>query len=234
MKTIRKVIAGFLAYAFALSITGPAFAQAVNPSGTTGYNGPVIIGSQAGGLAGSYYKSLASGTMAAGLAANAPVFSFRYGGTGYAIIKNVTVSVANGGTAFTAGTANLSMYAARAFTASDSGGTAGTLTGNNGKLRTSFGTTNVADFRIASTAALTAGTRTLDTDPIANFVAGIPATTANYQIVNPVTSYQARDQAGDYPFTLANNEGFVIQANVPATGTWSFTVTVIWDEFATY
>jgi hypothetical protein len=33
---------------------------------------------------------------------------------------------------------------------------------------------------------------------------------------------------------LAQNEGFVVRATVPATGTWQFGVTVVWTEVASY
>jgi len=33
---------------------------------------------------------------------------------------------------------------------------------------------------------------------------------------------------------LANNEGFVIEATVPATGVWFFDVKVDWEELAAY
>lgn len=235
MTSFRKIIGALVAIAFlAAAVAPPALAQAVNPSGATGYSGPVAIGQNLGGLTGSYSKTLTSGTIGAGIAANAPVFSFRYGGSGFAVIKEINIEVVNAGTAFTAGVGRLDVFSARAFTASDSGGTAGTLTGNNGKLRTSLGTTGVSDIRIASTAALTPGTRTLDTNSIANIVMAVPATTTNYQMAGPNEVVYGRNQAGDYPMVLATNEGFVMQANMPATGTWTFSVTVQWDEYAAF
>jgi hypothetical protein len=39
---------------------------------------------------------------------------------------------------------------------------------------------------------------------------------------------------GEHPLVLAQNEGFVIQATVPATGVWFFAVKVDWVEIATY
>lgn len=233
MTSFRKIIGAIVAAAF-LASSAPALAQAVNPSGATGYSGPVAIGQNLGGLTGSFSKTLTSGTIGAGIAANAPVFSFRYGGSGYAVIKEINVEVVNAGTAFAAGVGRIDIIPARSFTASDTGGTAGTLTGNNGKLRTSLGTTGVSDIRISSTAALSAGTRTLDSDPIANIVMAVPATSTNYQMAGPNDVAYGRNQAGDYPMVLATNEGFVMQANMPATGTWTYSVTVQWDEYAAF
>jgi hypothetical protein len=36
------------------------------------------------------------------------------------------------------------------------------------------------------------------------------------------------------PMVLAQNEGVVIRATVPATGTWGHGVTMAWSEVATY
>lgn len=210
-----------------LAVYGVALAQ---PGSPPAYGPPGVATVPYPGLAGAYSKSLTSGTIGAGIAANAPVYSFRYGGTGVAIVRTVCISVANAGTAFTAGNANLSLYAARAFTASDSAGTAGTLTGNNGKLRTSFSTTAVSSIQIANTGALTAGTRTLDTDPLSSVNIPVPATTTNYSLLS--ASCAPWGPAGDvaYPLLLATNEGFVIQTNMPATGTWTLQVRVDWEE----
>lgn len=210
------------------------FAQAANPPATTYAYGPQgqPISPIAGGLLGSYSKSLQSGLIAAGLAANAPVFSLRYGGTGIAVVRRVNISAVDDTTGFAVGVVSFQMFNARAFTASDSGGTAGTLTGNNGKLRTSLATTAVSSIQIANTAALTPGTRTLDTDPLAGLVTGTIATIAA-PIVGLTTLYEPT-QAGDYPLELANNEGFVIQATVPGTGTWRLQVRIDWEEYSAF
>lgn len=210
------------------------FAQAANPPATTYAYGAQSqpIGPIAGGLLGAYSKSMTSGTIAASLAANSPVFAFRYGGTGIAVIRRVNVSIANTATAFVAGNGSLSMISARAFTASDTGGTAGTLTGNNGKLRTSLATTAVSQIMIANTGTNSAGTRTLDTDPMASIALGF-TTTAGSQILGNTALYEP-SQAGDYPLELANNEGFVIQATVAGTGTWVLQVRVDWEEYSAF
>lgn len=184
------------------------------------------------GALGSYAKGMVSGTVAAGLTAASPVYSFRYNGTGVAVIRRIRISVAGTATAFAAGNAHLDGFVARAFTASDSGGTAGTLTGNNAKLRTSFGTTGVASIQIANTGTLTAGTRTLDTDPFATVDIAIGTGTST-QVVAPNSVFY-EPKAGEFPLVLAPNEGFVIQATVPATGTWLFAVGVEWDELPAF
>jgi hypothetical protein len=183
------------------------------------------------GALGSYKKALNSGTMAAGLGANSPVFSFRYAGANLCLIKRVGLSLGDLA-GFTAGLMDFNIFVARSFTASDSGGTPGTLTGNNGKLRTSYATTGVADIRISSTATLTAGTRTLDADP--QGVLSISAIATAGQPMVPLIQELFRAFPGEQPLVLAPNEGFVIQALVPATGTWQFGVETTWDEVASW
>lgn len=237
---IRKsFIAASLLLSAAIGIlhNGAAAAQAANPPPTTYAYGQAgqAIAPLYGGLLGSYAKTLTSGTIGAGASAASPIYSMRYTGPGVAVVKRVTVA-ATSLTAFAAGVGNIQLFAARAFTASDSGGTAGTLTGNNGKLRTSFATTAMGDIRVSSTAALTPGTRTLDTDPLGGFEFGIAGATptADTTFVPPGTLLINPKNAGDYPLVLATNEGFVIQATVPITGTWTASVFVEWDEYANY
>ncbi len=182
-------------------------------------------------LLGSYCMGANTGLMAAGLAGGSPIYSFRYGGANLAIVRKLSAEANDVSTAFVAGSAKLDVIAARSFSASDTGGTAATLTGNNGKLRTSFATTAVSDLRISSTATLTAGTRTLDAQPLATVE--FPVSTAIDAALIPTTVlYQA--QVGESPLVLATNEGFVIQATVPGTGTWSASVRVCWDEVSAF
>jgi hypothetical protein len=182
------------------------------------------------GSLGIYSIAGVSGTMAAALAAASPIFSFRWTTTNVAVIKRVSIS-AGGITAFTAGSFLLNLFAARSFSASDTGGTAATLTGNNQKLRTSMGTLTVGDIRWSATATLTAGTRTKDANPLASAVGSTTATAGTF-LIPPTDLILAK--AGDYPLVLAQNEGFVIEATVPATGTWQFAATVQWEELAAY
>ena len=184
------------------------------------------------GTLGSYSYGQSTGTMAAGLAAAAPIFSFRWSsGAAVAIVNRVRLNVAGTATAFTAGLASFELMAARVFTVADSAGAAATLTGNSFKRRTSFGTTLVGDIRASTTATLTAGTRTLDAGAAANLIVSIPTTASVTHVSNAdMINYTM----GDYPLTLSQNEGFIVRATVPATGTWIATVNVDWTEVATY
>lgn len=184
------------------------------------------------GSLGIYSLAAPSGTMAAGLAAAAPVYSFRWThATNLCVVKKVVISAGNTVTAFAAGICQFQLFAARSFSVSDSAGTSILPTGNFNKLRTSMGTTLLGDVRISSTAVLTVGTRTLDTNPLGSITVSVPAV-AGTTILGPSALFQAQD--GDYPCIFAQNEGMVIQTTVPATGTWTFSVQVQWEELTSY
>jgi len=187
------------------------------------------------GALGIYVKSLTTGTMAAGLAAASTVYSWRWGdATRLGVVQYHELDGFGGSaTAFTAGFALIKMFAARSFTASDTGGTAGTLTGNNSKLRTSMGTTLLTDVRISSTAALGAGTRTLDTDGMAQYAFTI-GTATSIQYITNVPLFGFESQGNEMPFVCAQNEGFIDQATVPATGTWQAGFTTRWGEVTAF
>lgn len=186
------------------------------------------------GALGSYRLSLLSGTMAAGLTANAEVFQFRWtDATRICVVTSVIWDGLSGSaTAFAAGFAKVDMLVARSWTADGSGGVAATISGNNAKQRTSMGSTLLGAVRASSTAALTAGTKTLDTQAVGQYSAAI-GTGTSVQWMPQFDLFHA-DPGGESPLILAQNEGFVIRATVPATGTWQFGATVCWTELAAY
>jgi len=186
------------------------------------------------GALGSYRLSLLSGTMAAGLAANSEVFQFRWSdATRICVVTSIIWDGLSGSaTSFAAGFGKVDVLAARSWTADGSGGTPATLTGNNQKQRTSMGTTLLGAARISSTAALTAGTKTLDAQAIAQYSATFGTTTSTQWM--PMVDLFHADPGSESPLVLAQNEGFVIRATVPATGTWQFGCTVTWTELTAY
>lgn len=186
------------------------------------------------GAFGSYRMSLLSGTMAAGLAANSEVVQFRWSdATRLCVVTSIIFDGLSGSaTAFAAGFGKVDLLTARSWTADGSGGNAATLTGSNCKQRTSMGTTLLGAARIASTAALTAGTKTLDAQALGQYSAAFGTGTSIQWI--PQFDMFHIDPGGEHPLVLAQNEGFVVRATVPATGTWQFGVTVCWTEVASY
>lgn len=157
----------------------------------------------------------ASGALT-GAAANAAVFSFRNISANPVVVRRVGIGfvVTTGFT--TAQELRWGLRFARGFTASDTGGTAIGLTGNECKVRTSLDTLTSVDCRISSTGALTAGAKVLDTSHLGMIGAYAAATTAG-NILPPAPDNLLKQDSDDYPLVLAQNEGFNIM-NVVAMG----------------
>lgn len=181
--------------------------------------------------------ALKSGIMAAGLAANSEIFQFRnVDATNLRTVRVLAavLSAVTDTTGFTAGAGFFDLVPARAWTVDGSGGAAATLTTNNGKLRTAnqggASTLGVAGaVRIATTAALVAGTKTLDAQGVAA-VAGAFTATAGSSILAPSNLLTMGVNLDNEPLVLGHNEGFVIRADVPVVGTWKFAVHVLFAE----
>jgi hypothetical protein len=188
------------------------------------------------GARGAYSFGGVSGTMAAGMAANSEIVQCRWiDATRLMLLRSVRISAHQQGTAFTAGAVQVDMTIARGWSADGTGGNAIVFsTTNTNKKRTSFPLSLFSDtgFRVASTAALGAGTKTLDTNKAAQIVGFVSsvATTADSGYLIPPSILWARDSGDEYPFVFAQNEGLVIRASVPATGTWTFGVQIEWAE----
>jgi len=169
-------------------------------------------------------------------AANGTLFSFRWGDASrICVVQSIKLEVQQTAAATATIAPVFEVFTARSFTASDSIGTALTLTGNSFKKRTSMGTTLVTDIRQSSVAAgLTAGTRTLDAQPILQL--GTVQTITN---VNTTTYSKVADftDGSDHPLVLAQNEGFIVRGPTVvfgAAGTANLIVEVQWVEATSY
>jgi hypothetical protein len=198
------------------------------------------------GALGHYRVSVPTGTLTAGLAAGGQIFSLRWAdATRLLVLKSLNVKVLTL-TPFTGATlsdyGSVDAVVARSFTVAASGGTAVTLTGNNAKVRTSMATSLVNTMQVATTAALTAGTQTLDaqafksslvrgnrTNPAAATEEAVASTdnglALNFNVSN-----------GEYPIVLAANEGIVIRNRTvwPIAGTAMYVIDVAWAEVTAY
>lgn len=178
----------------------------------------------------------ASGIMAAGLAAASEILQFRVvDATEQRKFRllSVLLSVANDGTAFTAGSAQFDLVAATAWSAAGTGGATLTLTGNNAKNRRSQNQNILGvagEIRVATTAALTAGTKTLDAQGLAGFNVGVQAV-AGQQILLPSDFLQAATTTEGDMYEFTHQQGFAIRATVPATGTWRYSANIVWAEY---
>ena len=192
------------------------------------------------GALGAYCIGMRSGIIGAAIAANSEIFQFRWSdATRYCVIRKIMIAASVTTTFFAAGVPmQLDLIKATGWTVAGSGGTRATPAALL-KRRTSMGSTLVAasDIGISSTAALTAGTKTLETLALSNVVAACPITASlNGTIIAPGTIlWQAEVGDGEHPLVLVQNEGFVITVPaVPATGTWTVSVTVDWAEVTAY
>jgi hypothetical protein len=186
------------------------------------------------GSLGAYSLGIDNGgtVMTAGLAADSEIYQFRWtDATRLAIVRGVYLS-AGSVTAFAAGRCKFDLFFATSWTVAGTLGGTATITGRNGKKRTSFGTTLLGEIRVANTVALGTGTKTLDGSPLATLAQGVA--TAVGPIVPAMTPLWKRDTGDEYPVVLAQNEGLVIRAAVAGTGTWYFGVTVEWAELTAF
>lgn len=192
-----------------------------------GVNGPIT---------GKWRISAATGLTAA-ISAGGTIFSARFGATTLfrALITDFRLK-AQIVTAFTAANEiSVSASFARSFTVSDSAGTTITPTANNNTLSSvdASTATSFANIQVATTTAMTAGTRTLDTAPFLYMPAGQPGASPTAQ------AYWETDMSnwGDQRFgpVIQANEGIVVA--IPATqgagGTVRYVVEMEWVEFAT-
>ena len=166
---------------------------------------------------GGFYRVVATSGALTGLAANNPCWCFRWtSSTLYAVVLHVRWTWFTT-TVFTTGQdVSHNLFIARSFTAADTGGSTLTMSGNNAKKRTTMATSAVGEIRYSTTGTLTAGTRTLDAQPI---MARHGITTSAVQGYGPID-----DGAPDYnighvpPVVLSVNEGLVLQNGSTAMG----------------
>jgi|SRR5882724_5591751 len=182
------------------------------------------------GTGGVFQFPCKSGSMTAGLAADAPIMSFRWTSvTHLALLRRIRLQAWSLATGFTAGIAKFEVYRCNTWTVNDTGGTADAFSGDIGNFRTSMPASLTGDMRHSATGALTAGTRTKETNPFESQDFAI--TTAVQTMFTGISPHKLFEKLGsEHPMTFAQNEGFVVQATVPATGVWSFVLTPEWDE----
>lgn len=192
------------------------------------------------GALGAYSYGGFTGILPAALAANSEIFQFRWtDATRLCVINGVKISASVSTTFFAAGVpVQIDLVKSTGWSAAGTGGTAITPAALM-KKRTSMGSSLIAagDIRIATTAALGAGTKTLETLAMATLAAAGPITASlNGQIIPPGTIlFESDVEHGEHPLVLAANEGFSIRSvAVPATGTWTVSLTVDWTEVAAY
>ncbi len=182
---------------------------------------------------GHYRLGCRTTNMGATLGANGCLFSLRWTDPVHFFVL-LDFKIGFGNTAFSAAQIlDAYLYVARGFTAVDSGQTQITSPVQNmAKMRDSggaqMGTSLVNQIWVANTAAITAGTRTLDTQPIGSAVFGNANTLGN--------AYESQlyscNFGNDHPLILGVNEGLVINALTAyaGTGTVQYYFNLRWAE----
>lgn len=203
------------------------------------------------GALGHYRAVLTTGTIAAGMSAQGEILQMRWvDATRFCIIQQVTiVEFRTITTAFAAGRFVFELTRSTSWSADGSGGSAVTVTDPQLQLRppTMGASLFSTGFRIATTAALGAGTKTFDTLPMGwspGHTGTTPTTSQQFipVVASPVTGgggpgvdlYQPDTGNGEHPIVLSQNEGVSVRATVPATGTWTASVLVKWAEVTAF
>jgi hypothetical protein len=192
------------------------------------------------GALGAYAWGGFTGILPAALGANSEIFQFRWSdATRFAVIRKVRISAVVSTTFFAAGVPmQVDLIKSTGWTVAGTGGTAPAIAATL-KRRTSMGSSLMAagDMRIATTAALGAGTKTLEANALSSLAAAGPITASlNGEIIAPGTIlWQAEVGDGEHPLVLSQNEGFSVRSvAVPATGTWTAAINVDWAEVTAY
>lgn len=191
----------------------------------------VVIEPNAGSdVLGHYVIGEATGIVATP-AAGAEVFQFRNShASNLVIIERLVISMANAAAVTAAQEFGFEVFRATGWTVA---GTLGTALDTRPRRRTSMSASSMVagDIRISTTAALGAGTKTLDTLRVATGPG--PPLNAIGQ-AGPVV-YLPEDDIRYPLMVLANNEGFVVRNLVTyATGSARFHVRVYWREATSY
>lgn len=205
--------------------------------------GSIKYASRAESTLGAYRLGAVSGIIPAALTANSELFQFRWAPSDTAklcLIRRVEITASVSTTFFAAGVpVQVDMVKSTAWTSAGTGGTAVTVAATL-KRRTAIhqsSLTAAGDIRIATTAALGAGTKTLEGNSLSFLALGGPITASLAPTIAPpgTALFDCRVESGDYPLVLANQEGFSIRGvAVPATGTWTMAVNVDWVETGSY
>jgi hypothetical protein len=207
------------------------------------------------GVLGHYRGVFTTGTIAAGMAANGELVQMRWvDTTRFCVIYDVEVlEFRNITTAFAAGVWQFNVIRSTAWSADGTGGNAVTVTDPQLQVRaTTMGASLFSTgFRLATTAALGAGTKTFDTLAMGACFGNVGSTPAIADYIIPkgggtgptsgdgIKILKPDIASGEHPIVLTTTsaalaEGISIRGTVPATGTWIASFLVKWAEVAQF
>lgn len=192
---------------------------------------------------GNWYRYAGfTGTIGAALAASSELLQFRFvsGTKTYALVYKIEFTgLGIVAVATAAGPLGFEYVPARSWTAAGTGGTRIATTGDNLQSETALPVSQVNDIGIATTAGLTAGTKTLDANAQGNIIGGVGTGAVTIygptSIVNQGPLLDA-DGEGQQPLVLANQEGFVIRTTHagPTALTYTAGFKIVWVEVTAF
>jgi hypothetical protein len=187
-----------------------------------------------------YSYSGFTGTIGAALAANSELLQFRFlsGTKTKCEVHSVTVDgVAPVAVATALGPMGFALFPARAWSVAGSGGTRISVAGDNLQMETDAPNSQLSDLGIATTGALTVGTKTLDANAqgLVLFGVGTGAVTVaqNLSLLGATLLFDA-EKRGGMPLSFANQEGFAVRTTHIGVAGLTYVVgfTVVWCEVA--
>lgn len=202
------------------------------------------------GVHGAYTAVLTTGTMAAAMAANGELVQMRWiDATRVCVIHEVAVlEFRNITTAFAAGVYQFNLIRSTGWSADGTGGVNPSVVDPQLQMRAAAMGASLfsTGFRLATTAALGAGTKTFDTLPMGACFGNVGSTPAIAEYFIPkgggvtgtggpgIPLFKCDLASGEHPIVLGQNEGVSIRGTVPATGTWIASFLVKWAELAAF
>lgn len=167
-----------------------------------------------------------------GIAANGEVFQVRWtDATNLMVLRYLKIRWATV-TGFTAAQeCALSASKVSAWSADGSGGTTITPSVSNTTNRNSYPVSKIGSMRIATTGALTAGTKTIAANPFLTMMRKTMAAAATVQDTDFEAEFRS-SEGNVSPIILAQNEGIVVRNVIAmgAAGTARLAITLYWEE----
>lgn len=185
-------------------------------------------------VVGSYLVSTATGSIAASTAANSVLWTMKNNSTNVIVVRQITLGLQIT-TGYTKGSLRLSAYATRtSFTQGTTNATLQTLSGNNGKKRTSHSSTTAVMYACTTTGISGDSASNEDTTPFATAMFDLTAAISTQPLDGMTVLYQA--DPSEFPFILDPGEGIRIKnpTAFAATGVANLIVNIDYDEVTTY
>jgi hypothetical protein len=194
--------------------------------------GSIVVPTPGRPVGGGHYGiCVNTGLLAAALTAGVPVFAFRFApsvtGRYRAVLKRLYMQGMTRTAYTTAQAIGFRAFKARSYTASDSGGTDVKPATGDGKRQNGYPDTKAADIRVATTAKITAGTRTVEATPFAAMEYWAGAIGAG-----PIVPHEYIMGPQSVPQVFYDNEGFVIHNEIlmGAVGVTQLWLELDWTE----